>query len=144
MKINETIKKFRKNKGFNQYTLADTTGVSVDTVRRWEKGTQVPRADELVRLAEALGCTEAELLNGADDGKIKVTISYNWEKFEKGEINMDGNLFELFLGKLGEIGIKGAGLPKTVEEKEELKQKICADIDSMFELQVKRGAIQPA
>ena len=57
---------------------------------------------------------------------------------------MNGNLFELFLGKLGEIGIKGAGLPKTVEEKEELKQKICADIDDMFDLQVKRGAIQPA
>ena len=48
------------------------------------------------------------------------------------------------MGKLGEIGIKGAGLPKNVEEKEELKRKICADIDSMFELQVKRGAIQPA
>ena len=144
MKIHETIKKLRKNNGLNQYDLAEATRVSVDTVRRWEKGTQVPRADELIRLAKSLGCTEHELLNGPDDGKIKVTISYDWEKFEKGEINMNGNLFELFLGKLGEIGIKGAGLPKTVEEKEELKQKICADIDDMFDLQVKRGAIQPA
>ena len=74
MKINETIKDFRKNKGFNQYALADATGVSVDTVRRWEKGTQVPRADELVRLAEALGCTEADLLNGKVKQEFEVKI----------------------------------------------------------------------
>ena len=144
MKIKETLKNLRKNNGLNQYELAEATKVSVDTVRRWEKGTQVPRADELVRLAKALNVTEAELLNCTNDGKIKVTISYDWEKFEKGEINMDGNLFELFLGKLGEIGIKGAGLPKNREELEELEKKICADLESMFELQVKRGAIQPA
>ena len=74
MKINETIKKIRKSKGFNQYILADATGVSVDTVRRWEKGTQVPRADELVRLANALNVTEAELLNGTVKQEFEVKI----------------------------------------------------------------------
>ena len=117
---------------------------SIDSIRRWETNLREPRASDLVRLCEVLQCSESELLNGPSDGKIKVTISYDWDKFEKGEINMDGNLFELFMGKLGEIGIKGAGLLKSVEEKEELKQRICADIDNMFDLQVKRGAIQPA
>ena len=57
---------------------------------------------------------------------------------------MDGNLFELFLGTKGQLGLKGAGLPTTREELQELKERICNDLDSMFELQVKRGAIQTA
>ena len=138
------IREWRKKAGFTQEQLAEMVEVHVNTLAKWENGTREPRASDITRLAKALSCTEADLLNGTNDGKIKVTISYDWEKFEKGEINMDGNLFELFLGKLGEIGIKGAGLPKNREELEELEKKICADLESMFELQIKRGAIQPA
>ena len=134
----------REDRGLTLQQVEGLTGISFNTISRYERGVISPNIDTALKIAKALGVTVDELFNEPNDGKIKVTISYDWEKFEKGEINMDGNLFELFMGKLGEIGIKGAGLPKNVEEKEELKRKICADIDSMFELQVKRGAIQPA
>lgn len=138
------LRELRDKQGMSQEELAEQIGCHENTIRRWELGQREPKISDIQKLCVALGCTEAELLNGPNNDKIKVTISYDWGKFEKGEINMDGNLFELFMGKLGEIGIKGAGLPKSVEEKEELKKKICDDIDSMFDLQVKRGAIQPA
>ena len=139
--LGEAIRHYRSKLNITQQELAALIPCSIDSIRRWETNLREPRASDLVRLCEVLQCSESELLNGPSDGKIKVTISYDWDKFEKGEINMDGNLFELFMGKLGEIGIKGAGLPKSVEEKEELKKKICDDIDNMFDLQVKRGAI---
>ena len=144
MKINEQIKKLRKQRNFNQYELSEIIGVSVDTVRRWEKGSQVPRADELIHLASALSVTVSELLNGPDNGKIKITLSYDWTRYEKGEVDMNGNLFELFMGTEGQLGLKGAGLPKTREELKELKDRLCADLDNMFELQLQRGAIQTA
>lgn len=142
--LGEAIKRYRQQKNLTQMELAKMLSCSIDSIRRWEANTREPRTSELQKLALALGCSEADLLNGTSNEKIKVTISHDWEEYEKGEINMDGNLFELFLGTKGQLGLKGAGLPTTREELQELKERICNDLDSMFELQVKRGAIQTA
>ena len=103
--LGNLIRHYRKQKKLTQQELAQLVSCSIDTVKRWEKGLREPKASDITRLAQVLGCTEADLLNGPDDGKIKVAVSYNWEKFEKGEINMDGNLFELFMGKTGQLGL---------------------------------------
>ena len=138
------IQEWRKKRGLTLERLADLVGVHINTLFRWESGVREPRASDIQKLALALGCSEADLLNGTNNEKIKIIISHDWEQYEKGEINMDGNLFELFLGTKGQLGLKGAGLPTTREELQELKERICNDLDSMFELQVKRGAIQTA
>lgn len=65
MDISGRIREMRKQCGLNQFELSEEVGVSVDTVRRWESNKQLPRADELKRLCEVLGCTESELLNGS-------------------------------------------------------------------------------
>ena len=57
---------------------------------------------------------------------------------------MNGYLFELFIGDKGQLGLKGSGLPKSYEELKELKERLCNDLDDMFALQVKLGAIQLA
>lgn len=136
------IKEWRKKRGLTQERLAELVDVNVNTIIRWEKGIHTPRTDDLKKLASALECTESDLLNGPNDGKIKITLSYDWEKFEKGELEMDGNLFEVFLGGHGEVGIKGSGLPKSREELEELKQRMCKELDKAFDYQLERGAIQ--
>ena len=139
------LKAIRQKMGLSQADLEKMTGIDANTFSRYERGIVTPSVEVADKIAKALDVTIDSLVNEKnDEDKIKIVISYDWEKFEKGEINMNGNLFELFMGKLGEIGIKGAGLPKTLEEKEELKRELCADIDSMFDLQVKRGAIRPA
>ena len=138
------LKEIREKQGLSQEELAERIGCHVNTIRRWESGQREPRASDIKRLSLALECTEAELLNGVNDGKIKVVISYDWEEYEKEEIDMDANIFKLFMGTEGQIGMKGAGRPMTREELQKLKDQICSDLDGMFELQVKRGAIQPA
>ena len=53
----------RKKAGLNQEELAERTGVSIMTIRRWEWGERSPRVDEIKALAKALGVSEADLLN---------------------------------------------------------------------------------
>lgn len=66
MNIAETIKKERKMSGLSQEELAELSGVSIKTLQRWEWGQRVPRADELDRLAFALGTNVADLIGGTD------------------------------------------------------------------------------
>ena len=60
--LSENIKALRKAKGLSQQELAERLHVVRQTVSKWEQGLSVPDADLLVRLAEALEVTVAELL----------------------------------------------------------------------------------
>jgi len=44
------------------------------TVRRWELGVREPKADDIRKICKILNCTEAELLNGADEQEFEVKI----------------------------------------------------------------------
>ena len=138
------IREWRKKRGLTLEKLADLVNIHINTLFRWENGIREPKASDIKKLCAVLECTESDLLNGPNDGKIKITLSYDWEKFQKGELEMDGNLFEVFLGGHGEVGIKGSGLPKSREELEELKQRMCKELDKAFDYQLERGAIQLA
>ena len=62
MDLAENIKIHRKMKNLTQQELADLAGVSVMTMRRWEWGERIPRADEMAKLAAALGTTVGALM----------------------------------------------------------------------------------
>ena len=87
MDISNRIRELRKLKGLNQFELAESVGISVDTVRRWESNRQVPRADELHNLSHVLGVTVEELLNGpaSENWELKVLMK------KKGVIDMTTN-----------------------------------------------------
>ena len=57
------LKELRKKSGLTQEQLADSTGFSLMTIRRWEWGERSPRVDDIKALAKALGVSEADLLN---------------------------------------------------------------------------------
>ena len=143
MDISGNIRDFRKRVGLNQFELADAVGISVDTVRRWESNKQFPRADELVNLASALHITVDELLNGSQSGQVRITLSYDWEQYEKGEINMDGNEFDMYLGSKGQIGLKGAGMLTSREAIDEFLLKIKEQLEIALDAQYRRGVIAP-
>ncbi|MBR6902123.1 MAG: helix-turn-helix transcriptional regulator, partial [Synergistaceae bacterium] len=128
----------------SQNDLEELTGIDANTFSRYERGVVIPSVEVAQKIASALNVSVDDLLNGPNDGKIRITLSYDWEKFQKGELEMDGNLFEVFLGGHGEVGIKGSGLPKSREELEELKQRMCKELDKAFDYQLERGAIQLA
>ncbi len=45
----------RAGAGMNQGQLAEALGISRELVAAWERGTEVPRVDELERLAQVCG-----------------------------------------------------------------------------------------
>ncbi len=66
MNMAEKIKFYRQRKNLTQEKLAELIGVSAMTVKRWEWGQRIPRANELMKLAQALN-TNMEYLMGQTD-----------------------------------------------------------------------------
>ena len=137
------IRELRKKRNLSQAELAEKLDVHENTVRRWETGKFEPRVNDIQNLCKVLKCTEDELLYGAKDGKIRITLSYDWSKYEKGEIDMTGNAFDLNLGKIGTIGLHGAGDFTSLQDIDEFLARAREQLVAAFEAQVKRGAIQP-
>ncbi len=54
MNIGEHIRKIRKYQGLTQQELAEKTGISLMSIRRYETGEREPRVDILERISEAL------------------------------------------------------------------------------------------
>lgn len=51
------IKDLRQARGLDQTELADQMGVNQSTVSAWERETALPKARDLPRLAQVLGCS---------------------------------------------------------------------------------------
>ncbi len=62
--FSENLKLLRKKKGLSQEALAVRLNIVRQTVSKWEKGLSVPDADLLVKLADVLDVSVAELLGG--------------------------------------------------------------------------------
>ena len=63
-KFGETIVLLRREKGLTQKDLADKLGVTDKAVSRWETGKNYPDIETLKELAEVLGVSVNELLQG--------------------------------------------------------------------------------
>ena len=74
-----TIKQLRESRKLTQSELADRLGVSSKTVSKWETAKGLPDISLLQPLAEALGISVIELMNGEHitnkniSGNIEVT-----------------------------------------------------------------------
>lgn len=90
--LGNAIKQYRKKAGLTQPELAQLLKVSFSTLRRWEAYGGQPRADELKRLCEVLGCTESELLNGSATQTWELRLVVNKAgKEKKGDtVDMSG------------------------------------------------------
>lgn len=58
------IRKYRIRKGMSQKDLAQALNVYQSTVSQWERGITNPRVTKLGIIAETLGCTIPELIDG--------------------------------------------------------------------------------
>ena len=139
----QNMRKLREHKGLSQEKLAELVKVSPMTVRRWEWGLREPRLEEIKRLSNVLHVTESELLNGSQDGKVRVVLAYDWQKYEGG-IDMASNEFDVILGRDGEIGLKGSGKLTSLDAIDEFLGRVREQLTIALEAQVKRGAIQPS
>jgi transcriptional regulator with XRE-family HTH domain len=64
MNIGENIKKFRKEKGYDQMKLAELLNVSNRTVSSWEIGRTEPNMGMVENIASVLGINKTDLVNG--------------------------------------------------------------------------------
>ena len=76
MNVSEKIRTLRKSKGMSQEELAGQVNISRQAVSRWENGTALPDADNIVQLSKLFGDTTDYLLmdsyeSDEDSPKIK-------------------------------------------------------------------------
>ena len=64
--LHENIAKIRKERGLTQEALSVKLNVVRQTISKWEKGTAVPDADTLCRIADALDVSVSTLLGGSE------------------------------------------------------------------------------
>lgn len=64
MSFPQKLAELRSRKKFSQMQLAETIGIHVSQLRRYEAGTSQPTLDVLKNLARALSCTTDELIFG--------------------------------------------------------------------------------
>ena len=57
MNVSEKIRTLRKSKGMSQEELAGQVNISRQAVSRWENGTALPDADNIVQLSKLFGVT---------------------------------------------------------------------------------------
>ena len=141
MKKINSLSYFRKKKGLTQSDLADLVNVAQSSLARYENGTIRPTLEVLKKIANVLGVSIDELLNDFVDERSKITLSYDFEKFEKGDVDMTGKGYELFLGADGVIGLKGSMLLKSKESIENCLAEIKEQLMVAYEAQKNRGAI---
>lgn len=60
--IAELIKYHRKNQKMTQEQLCEATGISISTLKKYETGLRHPKAEQLQRIAEALGISDKEFM----------------------------------------------------------------------------------
>ena len=64
----------RRKLGLTQAELAERVGVGVNTIARYERGEMEPSLKIAHTIANILGCTEADLLNGSVQKEFDVKI----------------------------------------------------------------------
>lgn len=70
MLIADAILFYRKKKGLTQRELAERSGVSLSSIRSWERHSRIPRdVYQIKKVADTLGVTIDALLTYSDKGE---------------------------------------------------------------------------
>ena len=68
------MKELRQKAGLTQAELAERVGIGMNTIARYERGEMAPSIQIAHGIAEVLGVSEAELLNGPERHEFEVQI----------------------------------------------------------------------
>ena len=84
MHLSEKIQLLRKQRGLSQEALADQLGVSRQAISRWETGSALPDAGNLLQLSRLFGVTADSLLSDDCDPMPPVSVhSRGWSGEKK-------------------------------------------------------------
>jgi len=98
MTFAERLKKARENANITQTKLAEQSGVSLRTIQNWENGVRKPsNIDGVTKIAEVLGVSAAELIDGNDEFVMAVGAQYG-SRGRKGAEKVLADVNALFAG----------------------------------------------
>lgn len=94
--ILETITKYRLERGWTEYQLAERSGLPQSTISSWYRNDMVPSVPSLEKICNAFGITLSQLF-AEDDAPVTLTRSQKillekWSKLNKEQQDI---LFEL-------------------------------------------------
>lgn len=72
MTFSENLKRIRIKKGFSQKEIADRLGVSQPSYAQYENGKRNPKSATIMRIAQALECSPADL--DTELSKIEISV----------------------------------------------------------------------
>lgn len=81
--IGYNFKKKREEKNWSQEEFAHKAGITSAYIGMIERGEKVPRLETFVRLANLLGATADELLEGVIDRGFEIRVTKYTEKIQK-------------------------------------------------------------
>lgn len=90
MNFAQTLDKMMKERNISNYEMSKKTGISDSLIGYWRKGERVPKADNLLNIANFLECSVDYLLGRTDEPK---KINYDVENHgdNNGAINNQVN-----------------------------------------------------
>lgn len=114
-KTSNCIKNERLNAGLKQEELATQLGVPVSTIEKWETGTELPKIEDVTKMAKLYNIPASCLIGKdqrSDDYFYAYEIGYRDRQFEDKAYNhhfteIEQNLLDLFY-ELNELGQKNA------------------------------------
>lgn len=80
MKLSDKIIKFRKSNGWSQEEFAEKMNVSRQTISRWENGTALPDAQNVLHISKLFNITTDYLLNDDYDSDRDIPVVQNATK----------------------------------------------------------------
>lgn len=122
------LRELRERQGMTQEELAGKIGCHENTIRRWELGQREPKISDIQKLCEALGCSEADLLNGKvkQEFEVKILMGVKTLPSVAGIEITDNSFFYGVDDEKPQIHIGGMINIGTPQEREESLKKIIA------------------
>ena len=122
----DSIKKFRKQKGYTQKQLAEKAGISRTALIRYENGETSPSIQILQQIAEALEVSVSVLIDEGDNAEEKLKPFLENIKYVQNKLSRR-DLYEMLAEEAAELsqaalkviraeGMSGSVTPITAEE----------------------------
>lgn len=127
----------REKLGISQKSLAQKLGVDENTVWRWEAGRSQPSVDLGRQIADALGVSVDDLLNGPRSKEWRIEVVFRREEdWEMHTVDMSASAPNLFLVQVGmeKIGLNLVGDPADEAELDGLWRKAKPQILKMIDM----------
>ena len=95
MTIGQRIRTFRKRIGMTQQELSDKTGISVQSIRKYESDRMVPKSQNLQSISKTLGVSPSDIDSGLKNTLERWNQTIDTESLSK-EVDLWESITETF------------------------------------------------